>query len=129
MNLAKIEKELEEIVKALRGWGLTIEYKIAFIRSDGLPMLYIKAKREKYYVHIEGIIKVKELKCYTKLTENDKNKHSHKDEIIGWDNLYEDRPHIHLNEDEKREYREEEICWDEIKEKVMEILRRGRKNG
>jgi len=128
MNLAKIEKELEEIVKALREWGLTIEYKMAFIRSDGLPMLYVKAKREKYYVHIEGIIKGKELKCYTKLTENDKNKHSHKDEIIGWDNLYEDRPHIHFNEDEKIEYREEEICWDEIKEKVMEILRRGRKN-
>jgi len=50
MNLAEIEKELEEIVKALREWGLTIEY------------------------------------------------------------------------------REEEIGWDEIKEKVMEILRRGRKN-
>ena len=80
----------------------------------------------QYYVHIEGIIKGEELKCYTKLTKNDKNKHSHKDEIIGWDNLYEDRPHIHFNEDEKREYREEEICWDEIKEKVMEIMRKGK---
>ncbi len=32
-----------------------------------------KAKSNKYYVHIEGIIKGEELKCYTKLTENDKN--------------------------------------------------------
>lgn len=121
-----IERELNNIVQMLRKWDISkIEYKRAFIRGDGLPMLYVKAKSDKYYAHIEGIIKEQELKYYIKLTENDKNKHSHKDEIIGWDNLYENRPHIHFDEDEKREYREEEISWDEIKEKIMEIIGTG----
>jgi hypothetical protein len=126
--LRRIERELEDILKVVNEWEtFKVEYKRAFIRSDGLPMLYVKAQSsDKYYVHIEGIIKGEELKCYTKLTENDKNKHSHKDEKIGWDNLYEDRPHIHFNEDEKREYREEEMCWEEIKEKIMEIMRKGK---
>ena len=123
----RIERELKNILNVVREWEIfEVEYNRAFIRSDGLSMLYVKARTNKYYVHIEGIIKGEELKCYIKLTENNKNKHSHKDEIIGWDNLYEDRPHIHFNEDEKREYREEEICWDEIKEKVMEIMRKGK---
>ena len=121
-----IERELTNIVEMLRKWDIfKIEYKRAFIRGDGLPMLYVKAKSDKYYVHIEGIIKEQELKCYIKLTEDNKNKHSHKDEIIGWDNLYEDRPHIHFNEDEKRAYREEEISWDEIKETIMKIIGTG----
>ena len=124
--MKRIERELEDILKVVNEWEtFNVEYKRAFIRSDGLPMLYLKARSNKYYVHIEGIIKGEELKCYIKLTENDKNKHGHKDEIIGWDNLYEDRPHIHFNEDEKREYREEELSWDEIKEKIMEIMREG----
>ena len=63
----------------LREWGIfKVEYKRAFIRGDGVPMLYVKAKSSTYYVHIEGIIKEQELKCYMKLTESDKNKHSHK---------------------------------------------------
>jgi len=124
--LKRIERELEDILKVVKEWEtFKVEYKRAFIRSDGLPMLYLKARSNKYYVHIEGIIKGEELKCYIKLTENDKTKHGHKDEIIGWDNLYEDRPHIHFNEDEKREYREEGIYWNEIKEKIMEIMREG----
>lgn len=123
--MERIERELGDILKVLEELeSFKVVYKRAFIRSDGIPMLYIKAKGSKYYVHIEGIIKGEELKCYIKLTENDKNKHSHKDEIIGWDNLYEERPHIHFNEDEKREYREEKIRWSEIKEKVMEIMRK-----
>lgn len=122
----RIERELEDILKVVKELEtFKVEYKRAFIRSDGLPMFYVKAKSNKYYVHIEGIIKGEELKFYIKLTENDKNKHGHKDEIIGWDNLYEDRPHIHFNEDEKREYREEGIYWNEIKEKIMEIMREG----
>jgi hypothetical protein len=125
--LERIERELEDILKVVKEWEtFKVVYKRVFIRSDGLQMFYVKAQSDKYYVHIEGIIKGEELKWYTKLTENDKNKHSHKDEIIGWDNLYEDRPHIHFNEDEKREYREEGIYWDEIKEKIMEIMREGK---
>ena len=121
-----IEKELKNVVEVLRKWDIfRVEYKRVFIRGDGLPMLYVKAKSDKYYVHIEGIIKEQELKCYIKLTEDSKNKHSHKDEIIGWDNLYEDRPHIHFNEDEKREYREDEISWDEIKKTIIKIMREG----
>ncbi len=121
-----IERELTNIVEVLRKWDIfKIEYKKAFIRGDGLPMLYVKAKSDKYYAHIEGIIKEQELECYIKLTEDNKNKHSHKDEIIGWDNLYEDRPHIHFDEDEKREYREDEISWDEIKETIIKIMRDG----
>ena len=124
--MERIEKELENIVEVLRKWGIfKVEYKKAFIRGDGVPMLYVKAKSSKYYVHIEGVIKEQELKCYTKLTENNKNKHSHKDEIIGWDNLYEDHPHIHFNDDERREYMEEEISWGEIKEKIIEIMKGG----
>ena len=120
-----IERELKNIVGVLRREGIfKVEYKRAFIRGDGLPMLYVKAKCNIYYVHIEGIIKGDDLKCYIKLTENDKNKHGHKNEIIGWDNLYEDRPHIHFNEDETREYREEKIGWDEIKEKIRLIMRK-----
>ena len=89
-----IERELTNIVEVLRKWDIfKIEYKKVFIRGDGLPMLYVKAKSDKYYVHIEGIIKEQELKCYIKLTEDNKNKHSHKDEIIGWDNLYESSTH------------------------------------
>ena len=124
--MERIERELEDILKVLEKWeNFKVVYKRAFVRSDGLPMLYVKAKGSEYYVHIEGIIKGEELKCYIKLTKNDKNKHGHKDEIIGWDNLYEDSPHIHFNEDERREYREEEISWGEIKEKIMEIMREG----
>ncbi|MCK4733042.1 MAG: hypothetical protein KAT65_11350 [Methanophagales archaeon] len=124
--MKRIERELEDILKVVKEWEtFKVVYKRAFIRSDGLPMLYLKARSNKYYVHIEGIIKEEDLKCYIKLTKNDKNKHGHKDEIIGWDNLYEDRPHIHFNEDEKREYREEGIYWNEIKEKIMEIMREG----
>ena len=125
--MERIDRELKNIVKVLRRWGIfKVEYKRAFIRGDGLSMFYVKAKSNKYYVHIECITIGEELKCYIKLTENDKNKHGHKEEIIGWDNLYEDRPHIHFNEDEKREYREEEISWDQIKEKIMEIMREGK---
>ena len=121
-----IERELTNIVEVLRKWDIfKIEYKRAFIRGDGLPMLYVKAKSDKYYVHIEGIIKEQELKCYIKLTEDNKNKHSHKDEIIGWDNLYGARPHIHFDGDKEREYREEEISWDEIKETIIKIMREG----
>ena len=119
-----IEKELKNVVEVLRKWDIfKVEYKRAFIRGDGVPMLYVKAKSDKYYVHIEGIIKKQELKCYIKLTEDDKNKHSHKNEIIGWDNLYEDRPHIHFDEDKKREYRDTELSWDEIKETIIKIMR------
>ena len=124
--MERIEKELENIVEVLRKWGIfKVEYKKAFIRGDGVPMLYVKAKSSKYYVHIEGVIKEQELKCYTKLTENNKNKHSYKDEIIGWDNLYEDHLHVHFNDDERREYTEEEISWGEIKEKIIEIMKGG----
>lgn len=121
-----IEKELKKVVEVLRKWDIfRVEYKRVFTRGDGLPMLYVKAKSDKYYIHIEGIIKEQKCKCYIKLTEDSKNKHSHKDEIIGWDNLYEDRPHIHFNEDEKREYREDEISWDEIKKTIIKIMREG----
>ena len=85
--MERLETELEEIVIVLEGGeSFKVVYKRTFTRSDGLPMLYIKAKSSNYYVHIECIIKGEDLKCYTKLTENAKNKHSHKDEIIGWDN-------------------------------------------
>lgn len=118
----KIEDELKNIIKILEEWKVIskIEYSKSFMRSDGIPMLYIKAKTNKYYIHIEGIIKDKELKCYIKLTKSNKNKHGHKDEIIGWDNLYEETPHIHFNEDTRREYRKEKITWDEIMKKIEE---------
>ena len=66
----RIERELGDILKVVKKWEtFNVEYKRAFIRSDGLPMFYVKAKSNKYYVHIEGIIKGEELKCYIKLKE------------------------------------------------------------
>lgn len=120
--MEKTKQELEKIVRMLNGWKIMgIEYKKAFVRSDGIPMLYIKAKSKGkgHYIHIEGIVKEGSLRYYAKLTRNDKNKHGHRDEIIGWDNLYNDEPHIHFNEDEKREYRE--ISWEETKRNIEEM--------
>ena len=37
------------------------------------------------------------------------NKHGHKNEIIGWDNLYEDRPHIHFNAESISNFVDSEI--------------------
>ena len=62
--MERIERELEDILKVLEELeSFKVVYKRAFIRSEGIPMLYIKAKGSKYYVHIEGIIKGEELKC------------------------------------------------------------------
>ena len=55
-----IERELKKIVEVLRNWDLfKVEYKRAFIRGDGLPMLYVKAKSDKYYAHIKALSKSK----------------------------------------------------------------------
>jgi len=118
-TLKRLEEELQEIERVLNRWGFaSIEYRRVFLRTDGLPMLYLKARTEAHYLHIEGMVVENELRFYCKLTKSRRNKHSHKDEIIGWDNLYNDRPHVHFNEDARREYRQERIEWDEIRSAI-----------
>ena len=124
--MERIQEELSEIVTMLRDWQLSVERKKAFVRTDGVPMLYVRAKMRKHYLHIEGMIVGDELRFYCKLTKSERNKHAHKDELIGWDNLYNERPHIHYDEDERREYREEKISWEEIR---ATIERLGRHDG
>jgi hypothetical protein len=88
------------------------------MRTDGLPMLYLKARTQAHYLHIEGMVVENELRCYCKLTKSERNKHSYKDETIGWDNLYNHRPHVHFDEDARREYRQGRIEWDEIRSAI-----------
>lgn len=122
--MGRIEEELIEIVTMLRDWQLIVERKKAFIRTDGVPMLYVRAKTRKHYLHVEGMIIGNELRFYCKLTKSERNKHAHKDELIGWDNLYNEWPHVHYDEDERREYREEKISWEEIRATIERLERR-----
>ncbi len=41
--------------------------------------------------------------------------------MIGWDNLYNEQPHIHYDDDERREYREERISWEEIRTTIERV--------
>jgi hypothetical protein len=59
--------------------------------------------------------KAGEVQWYTKLTQSVCNKRGHKEEIIGWDNLYHERPHLHFDEDRRREYRTQLLTWSEIR--------------
>ena len=58
---------------------------------------------------------------YAKLTESARNKHGHKEEIIGWDNLYHERPHLHFDEGQRREYRTHPLTWSEIRETIARL--------
>lgn len=122
--MGRIEEELIEIVTMLRDWQLIVELKKAFIRTDGVPVLYVRAKTRKHYLHVEGMIIGNEPRFYCKLTKSERNKHAHKDELIGWDNLYNEWPHVHYDEDERREYREEKISWEEIRATIERLERR-----
>ncbi len=64
--MGRIEEELSEIVTMLGDWQLSIEREMAFIRSDGAPMLYVRAKTREHYLHIEGMIVGNELRFYCK---------------------------------------------------------------
>ena len=119
--MGRIEEELGEIVTMLGDWQLSVERKMAFIRSDGAPMLYVRAKTREHYLHVEGMIVGDELRFYCKLTKSERNKHAHRDELIGWDNLYNERPHIHYSEDARREYREKRISWEEVKATIERL--------
>lgn len=121
--MERIKEELIAIVAMLRDCHLSVEHKRAFIRTDGIPMLYVKAKTRKHYLHIEGMIVGDELRFYCKLTKSERNKHAHKNELIGWDNLYNEQPHIHYDEDERREYQEERISWEEIRATIERLER------
>lgn len=119
--MERIEEALGEIVTMLRDWQLSVERKKAFVRTDGVPMLYVRAKTREHYLHVEGMIINDELRFYCKLTKSERNKHAHKDELIGWDNLYNERPHIHYDEDDRREYQEERISWEEIRATIEKL--------
>ena len=75
-------------------------------------------------VRYEHKVSSYELRFYYKLTKSERTKHAHKDELIGWDNLYNERPHVHYDEDERREYREEKISWEEIRATIERLERR-----
>ena len=44
-----------------------------------------------------------------------------REEIIGWDNLYHERPHLHFDEDRRREYRTHLLTWSEIRETIARL--------
>jgi hypothetical protein len=88
---------------------------------NAYPMLYIRAKTQRYYLHIEGMMKTGHVRWYAKLTQSIRNKHAHKDEIIGWDNLYHERPHVHFDEDQRREYHTQPLTWNDIRETLARL--------
>ena len=98
-----------------------VERQQVFVRTDGIPMLYIRAKTQRYYRHVEGMMKAGEVHWYAKLTPGVRNKHGHQEEIIGWDNLYHERPHLHFDEDRRREYRTQPLTWGEIRETLAHL--------
>lgn len=63
-----------------------------------------------------------ELGFYAKWTKSPRNKHGHHKEIIGWDNLYHDVPHIHLKEDAIRENKTT-ITWEDVEKYLTAFLK------
>ena len=122
MTLARLHHTCDQIVDELESWpGVQVERQQVFLRTDGIPMLYIRAKTRRYYLHIEGMPKTGQVQWYAKLTQSVRNKHGHKEEIIGWDNLYHERPHLHFDEDRRREYRTQPLTWSEIRETLARL--------
>lgn len=121
----EIENELDRLVTIIREWklsaGVSIERAITFTRTDGRTMLYIKMAVGEYYLHVEGMLRNDQLGFYAKWTKSSRNKHGHREEIIGWDNLYHDVPHIHCEEGTIREDRTTITC-DEIEEYLTAFL-------
>lgn len=108
---------LHEVLGALGSWDLPIplvvQYAETFTRTDGRAMLYVHAVLGEYHLHIEGLIQAAGPGFYIKFTRHPRNKHGHLDEIIGWDSLYNDAPHVHLHEDRIRQ-EWELFSWAEI---------------
>lgn len=122
MNLTDVQQACEHIVHELAAWpGVHVERQQVFFRTDGIPMLYIRAKTQHYYLHIEGMPTRGQMQWYAKLTRSARNKHGHKEEIIGWDNLYHEQPHVHFDEDQRREYRAQPLTWDEIRQTLARL--------
>ncbi len=122
MTLERLQHAADQIVHELESWpGVQIDRQQVFMRTDGLPMLYIRAKTQRYYLHVEGMLKTELVHWYAKLTQSARNKHGHKEEIIGWDNLYHERPHLHFDEDRHREYRTQPLSWDEIRDTLARL--------
>jgi hypothetical protein len=120
--LERVHQACDQIVYELESWpGVQVERQQAFMRTDGIPMLYIRAKTQRYYLHVEGLLKTGQIQWYAKLTQSARNKHGHKEEIIGWDNLYHERPHLHFDEDRRREYRTQLFTWGEIRETLARL--------
>jgi len=122
VTLARLHHACDQIVHELESWpGVQVERQQVFLRTDGIPMLYIRARTQRYYLHVEGMPKAAQVHWYAKLTESARNKHGHKDEIIGWDNLYHERPHLHFDEDRRRAYRTQPLTWSEIRETLARL--------
>jgi len=122
VTLERLQHAADQIVHELESWpGVQIDRQQVFMRTDGLPMLYIRAKTQRYYLHVEGMRKTELVHWYAKLTQSARNKHGHKEEIIGWDNLYHERPHLHFDEDRHREYRTQPLSWDEIRDTLARL--------
>jgi hypothetical protein len=121
-QLEIVKQACDQIRQELESWsGVYIERQQIFMRTDGIPMLYIRAKTQHYYLHIEGMMKMGHVRWYAKLTQSIRNKHAHKDEIIGWDNLYHERPHVHFDEDQRREYHTQPLTWNDIRETLARL--------
>ncbi len=122
MTLEQVQQACDQIAQELESWGdVQIERKLVFVRTDGLPMLYIRARTPHHYLHVEGMLRAEQVQWYARLTQNARNKHGHKEEIIGWDNLYHELPHLHFDEDRRREYRAYPLTWREIRDTLARL--------
>jgi len=122
VTLERLRHACDQIVHELESWpGVQVERQQVFLRTDGIPMLYICAKTQRYYLHVEGMPKTGQVQWYARLTQSARNKHGHKEEIMGWDNLYHERPHLHFDEDQRREYRTQLLTWSEIRETIARL--------
>jgi hypothetical protein len=122
VTLARVQHTCDQITHELESWpGVYVERQQVFVRTDGIRMLYIRAKTQRYYLHVEGMMKAGDVHWYAKLTPSARNKHGHQEEIIGWDNLYHERPHLHFDEDRRREYRTQPLTWGEIRETLAHL--------
>ena len=84
MTLEALQHACDQITHELKGWpGVHIERQQVFVRTDGIPILYIRAQTQRYYLHVEGMLKAGLVQWYAKLTQSARNKHGHKEEIIG----------------------------------------------
>ncbi len=122
MTLESVHQASDQIAHELASWpGVQVERQQVFMRTDGIPMRYIRAKTPRYYLHVEAMMNTADVQWDAKLIQSARSKHGHKEKIIGWENLYHERPHAHLDADQRREYRTQPLTWSEIRDPLARL--------